>query len=469
LKKIIVGPLTRANNSSSVEVTVEDKRVVDARCSGIFFRGFELILRGRDPRDASYLTERICGICSAAHGTAASFALEDAAGVRPPRNGNLLRNLILGADFLQSHIRHFYLYSLLDYVRGPNQRPFIPGYTKGYRLHGKVNEAMVEHYFQAVEISRLTHKLLTLLGGKAPHNHGLLAGGSTVSPAADILMDFGSKLRKIIDFIKNIMVPDTLTLAEAYPDYYEIGCRAPNLLEFGLFPRSEDDNERSFPGGVIIDGHPQKLDSSAIREHLKYSWFTGNSEPRHPSRGRTEPDREKEGAYSWAKAPRYGGKPMEGGPLARLWIRGDYRKGISTMDRIVARAMEAEMIGKSMEGWVEELQPGAPVFNAFNVPREAEGAGLTGAMRGPLGHWLRIEKGRIAHYEIITPTTWNFSPRDDTGQLGPVEEALIGTPIEDENEPVEIGRVVRAFDVCSSCSVHLIVPGTPVKETIIVP
>jgi len=467
VKKIVVGPLTRANNSSFVEVIVENKKVVDARCSGIFFRGFESILRGRDPRDAGYLTQRICGICSSAHGTAASFALENAAGVRPPRNGNLLRNLILGADLLQSHIRNFYLYSLPDYVQGPNLRPFIPGYTKGYRLPKKTNETMIEHYFQAVETSRLTHELMTLLGGKAPHSHGLLAGGNTVPPSADILMDFTSKLRKINDFIRNTMIPDVFTLAKAYPDYYEIGCRTPNLLEFGLFPLNENDNERFFPGGAVVDGHPQKLDTSAISEYLKYSWFAENGEPRHPSRGRTEPDREKEGAYSWVKAPRYEGKPMEGGPLARLWIRGDYRKGVSTMDRTVARVLEAEMIGKLMEGWVEELRPGEPVFVPFKVPREAEGAGLTGVMRGPLGHWLRIERGRIAHYEIITPTTWNFSPRDDEGRLGPVEEALIGTPVEDENEPVEIGRVVRAFDVCSACQAHILVPAAPVGKTVI--
>lgn len=469
LKKIMVGPITRANNSCSVEVTVENKKVVDVRCSGIFFRGFEVILRGRDPRDASYLTERICGICAAAHGTAASFALENAAGVRPPRNGNLLRNLILGADFLQNHIRWFYQFALPDYVRGPDLGPFSSGYTRDFRLPKKTNDVMVQHYFQALETGRLAHELVTLLGGKAPFPHGLLAGGSTVPPAADILMDFGFKLRKINDFIKNIMVPDVYTLAEAYPDYYEIGVRAPNLLEFGLFPRNEDVDESYFPRGAVIDGQLQKLDSSAIKEHLRNSWYAGDGEPRHPSLGRTEPDREKEGAYSWVKAPRYGGKAVEGGPLARLWIRGDYRRGISTMDRTVARVLETEKVGELMEGWVEELQPGEPVFTPFEVPREAEGSGLTGAMRGPLGHWLRIEKGRIAHYEIITPTAWNFSPRDNAGQMGPVEEALIGTPIEDEKEPIEIGRVVRAFDVCSSCSAHVIIPGAPVREMVILP
>ena len=115
------------------------------------------------------------------------------------------------------------------------------------------------------------------------------------------------------------------------------------------------------------------------------------------------------------------------------------------------------------------MEPEEPIFTPFKVPQEAEGYGLSGAMRGPLGHWLRIEKGRISHYQIITPTAWNFSPRDDYGKKGPVEEALIGTPIADENQPIEIGRVIRAFDVCSSCSAHVIIPGSPVREMIILP
>lgn len=468
-KKIVIGPLTRANNSCSVEVTVENKKVVDAWCSGIFFRGFELILQDRDPRDACYLTARICGICSSAHGTAAALALEDAAGITPPRNGNLLRNLILGADFLQNHIRHLYAFSLADFVNGPDIPPFIPNYSADKRLPQKANDTMINHIYESLEISRFCHELVTLLGGKAPFPHGILAGGSTVPPSIDIIMNFRAKLKKVNHFIQNIMMPDVYTLAEAYPDYYEIGNRNLNMLAYGIFPRSEKDTERYFPGGAVTGGQQQKVDASVIREHLTNSWYTDDCGNRHPSKGQTIPDRDKEDAYSWVKAPRYNGISVEGGPLAQLWIRGDYRNGISTMDRIVARALEAELIGIMMESWLGELEPDKPIFTPFEIPLHAEGIGLMGAMRGPLGHWVRIEKGRIAHYQIITPTAWNFSPRDDSGNKGPVEEALIGTPIADENQPIEIGRVIRAFDVCSSCSAHVITPKSPVREMIILP
>jgi len=320
VKKIVLGPFTRANNSCMVEVTVENKKVVDAKCCGTFFRGFELILQGRDPRDAGYLTERICGICSSVHGTAAAYALEDAAGIRPPANGNLLRNLILGADFLQNHIRHIYLFSFVDYLKLPEKGPypFRGSYNVDKRFPSQINDTIFGHLIQSIEISRQAHEMVTLLGGKAPFSQGILAGGSTVPPTADVVMNFRSKLEKINHFVQNIMLPDIDILAEVYRDYYKIGRGKTNLLEYGLFPKGEKDNARHFPGGAVIDGRLQTVDIDVIKEHLSRSWYSGDSEVQHPSGGQTVINRAKEGAYSWVKAPRYNGLAMEGGPLARL-------------------------------------------------------------------------------------------------------------------------------------------------------
>ncbi|TYO97305.1 nickel-dependent hydrogenase large subunit [Desulfallas thermosapovorans] len=480
MKKITINPVTRANSPFVVEVTVDGGKVVEAKCSVQFFRGFELILRGRDPRDASYLTERVCGICSSAHGTAAAFALEDAAGVRPPHNGNILRNLILGADLLQNHIRHFYLLSLPDYVRGPNLPPFVPGYKKDFRLPSRVNEAMLNNYYEALEIARLAHEMVALFGAKAPFPHSILAGGSTVAPAADVVMNFRSKLQKINDFIANRMIPDAHTLAGVYDDYYSIGGRNADMLVFGIFPRDQYDRERYFPFGAVLDGQLYQVDLQAIREDVSHAWYiggvgqpggdygvAGNLYGKGMQNKQALPDREKQGAYTWVKAPRYKGRAVEGGSLARLWVRGDYRHGVSTMDRIMARVLETQKVGQLMEGWLEELRPGEPVYKPFKIPQKATGVGLTGAMRGPLGHWLRIEKGRIAGYQIITPTAWNMSPRDAGGQPGPMEQALLNTPVADENEPIEISRVVRAFDPCSACATHVIAPGKSLREFII--
>jgi len=467
MQKITINPVTRANSPFTVEVTVAGGKVVEARCSVQFFRGFELILRDREPRDAGYLTERICGICSSAHGTAAAFALEDAAGAKPPRNGNILRNLIFGADSLQNHIRHFYLLTLPDFVQGPDLPPFVPGYKKGFRLSGRAGEALLRNYYEAFEMARIAHELVALLGAKAPFPHGVLAGGSTVAPTTDVVMDFYYKLKKLNEFIRNKMIPDAHTLAGAYEDYYEIGSRKADMLDFGLFPVDELDRDRHFPAGLVLDGKIQKVDPGAIREDVSRSWYAGKDALQDPSHGETVPDREKEDAYSWVKAPRYDGRAVEGGPLARLWIRGDYRHGISAMDRYIARVLEAEMMGRLMEDWLDMLRPGEPIFVPFKIPREAEGVGLTGAMRGPLGHWLRIKNGRIERYQIVTPSAWNMSPHDSGGQSGPMDEALLGTPVADVNEPIEISRVVKSFDPCSACSTHVIVPGAPVRQFII--
>ena len=467
MKKIVINPVTRVNSPFVTEVTVANGRVMDARCKCDTFRGFELILRGRDPRDASYLTERVCGICSSAHGTAAAFALEDAAGISPPHNGNVLRNLILGADLLQNHIRHFYLLGMPDYLRGPDLPPFTPCYQTDMRFSDRVNQEILNNYYEAFDMARLAHELVALLGAKAPFPHSLLAGGSTVAPSADVVMEFKFKLQKINSFINNKMVPDADKLAEAYADYYEIGQRKADMLIFGMFPKDEQDLERYFPFGYVQDGQVQNVKIEAIKEDISSSWYVGKKRLQDPAADYTEPDRDKDGAYSWVKAPRYNGRAVEGGPLSRLWVSGDYRRGVSTMDRIMARVKEVCIVGSLMDSWLAELRPGEPVYNSFKLPEKAVGVGLTGAMRGPLGHWLRIEKGRIAHYQIITPTAWNMSPRDAGGQIGPMEEALLNTPVADESEPVEICRVIRSFDPCASCATHVIVPGRPMNEFIV--
>ncbi|MEG6511313.1 nickel-dependent hydrogenase large subunit [Desulforamulus ruminis] len=469
MKKITVSPLQRVHSPTSVEVMIENKKVVDARIIGDSFRGFEFILRGRDPRDAPYLTGRICGICSSAHSVASSMALEQAAGVKPPRNGIILRNLIFGADILQNHIRQIYLFSMPDYVRMPNLGPLTNGFNQDLRLSRKVNQAMVKHYFMAVEFSRLANELIILLGGKTPFNHGVLAGGGTVPPSPEIIGDFKVKLEKINHFITQVMIPDVYTLAKVYEDYYHMGVRKINFLSFGLFPVDEDDQERYFPKGVLIDGQARNFHASFIREDVSRSWYAQDGEGvKSPGQIPGEPDREKKGAYSWIKAPRYQGQALEGGPLARMWIKGDCR-GISTMDRLLARALEAQEIGLLMLGWLRELKFTEPIYFPYQAPRKGVGAGLTDAMRGPLGHWVRIEKGRIVNYDIVTPTAWNFSPKDNRGQPGPVEESLLGVQVENEQEPVEICRVIRAFDLCSSCSAHVMVAGKPVKKMMIMP
>jgi hydrogenase large subunit len=210
------------------------------------------------------------------------------------------------------------------------------------------------------------------------------------------------------------------------------------------------------PRGRVANGSSsvQGIDLKAIVEQTEYSWYDNSSASLNPAQGETSPAPEKAGAYSWLKAPRYNGVPYEAGPLARMWMSGDYRRGISVMDRHVARALETSKIAHAMRDWLGQINLSAACFTPANVPASGNGVGLTEAPRGALGHWLNINGGNIAAYQILTPTCWNCSPRDNAGVPGPLEKALEGTPVADLAQPIEVLRVVQSFDPCLACAVH---------------
>lgn len=464
-----ISPLTRINGFWNVEITVDHGQIIDAKSSGLFFRGMELILNGRDPRDAAYLTQRICGICSSAHAMAASFALEDALDIEVPENAIRLRNLTFGADLLQNHIRHFYLLGLADWVSGPDIPPFVPSYKGDFRLPKKINDIIFDHYREHFEYARKCHEMVTIFGGKVPHQHGIVAGGHTVRPTMDKVYKFQSILDEVTEFIRTRLLPDMEQIARYYEDYYQIGVGVSDLMSFGNFRIPErKEKEWIIPFGVRRkSGEIEKVDLQKIFEDVTYAWYK-EDEPQSPETGKTNPDFGKGDAYSWAKAPRYKGNPVEVGPLAHLWMKGDYRKGISTIDRLMARYLEAEMVAKLMQQWLKELNPDLPTFQPYDIPSEERfGMGLFGAMRGALGHWIRIKNKRITHYQIITPSAWNCSPMDNKKIKGPIEQALIGTPVADADQPVEVGRIARSFDPCLACAVHLIKANGEVRKFVV--
>jgi hydrogenase large subunit len=209
----------------------------------------------------------------------------------------------------------------------------------------------------------------------------------------------------------------------------------------------------------------------SITEQVTHSWYSETTNDRNPAAGATTPQYPKNGAYSWLKAPRYGstqrlkGKrtvtstaAYEVGPLARMSVNGDYSGGVSAMDRHIARSQEALKVARAMQSWVEEINPGGPVYQTYSVPESGSGFGLTEAPRGALGQWLQIVSKKIANYQVLTPTCWNASPRDSSGLRGPMEQALIGIPVTILAEPVEVLRVIHSFDPCLSCAVHVVRP-----------
>jgi hydrogenase large subunit len=455
-------PVTRIEGHLGVELEFDTvsgvQQVVDVRASGLLFRGIENILIGRDPRDAPLITQRICGVCPVAHGMAAVTALDQACGITVPANARILRNLVNAANFIESHILHFYLLALPDFIAGPALPPWQADWNVDRRFDPKTAEALLGGYLKAVEIRRKGHEMGALFGGKLPHPATYVAGGFTANPRPERIAAFRVYLNELIAFIEDRYVPDAELLAAQYSDYFALGRGHANLLSYGVFDLDDTGTRKLLTGGHVLGGSQdrQAMDAASITEHVTYSWYQNKTTGLNPAAGKTSAvdPASKSAAYSWLKAPRYGGKPCEVGPLARMWINGEYANGISVMDRHLARSKEALKIAQAAQGWLDELVPEGPVYTEPAIPVAATGIGLTEAPRGALGHWLGISDGAIAQYQVITPTTWNASPRDNKGVLGPMEEALLGIPVENSERPVEVMRVIHSFDPCLDCAVH---------------
>ena len=452
MHKVSISPVTRANSVGSVTAWVVNGKIVEAYSESSIFRGFEIMLEGRDPLDAPYFTQRICGICSSMHGLASCLALENLARVEIPPNAIRLRNIIVGLDLLQNHLRHFYMLLLWDWVKPPPGPLFQGAYTRDFRLSEEDTAALHEHYWQGVDNARIAHEALTILGGKTPHNHGLVPGGVSFFPQGNQLQELHKKIETLARFIDNVYIPDVELLQRSYPEYESLGGRLESYLSFGLFPLADSEGFHMSPG-VMLKGKRKQLDLTLISESIAFSYFRGQGGS--PMEEKTLPDMSNPDAYSFVKSPRYLGEPCEGGPLARRVLNQMETGKNASLPRIFSRAKEARQAVQLIGQWIEHLKPGEAFYEPFQVP-SGSGLGAVDAMRGPLAHWIAVKKGRIEHFQIITPSAWNFSPRDENGHRGPVEEALLDTPVEDISQPVEIGRVLRSFDPCYACSAHVI-------------
>lgn len=505
MKKIVIHPITRIEGHLKVEVIVDNGEVKDANISGTMFRGIEIMLKGRDPRDAVMITQRICGVCPEPHATASVNAVDDYAGLtdKIPVNGILMRNLILGTRSVCDHILHFYILSGLDYVdparvleyNGSNKdlntlkyflqqgysKPFLPRDEIDYKFDAETTNAVVSHYIKALDIYRKGQQAATIFGGKWPHDAAIVAGGVSQQLIADRITEFMWRLEEIVDFVKNYYLPDVIAVAKTYSEYLEIGKGCQSLLAYSSYRTKSDGsyNDTLFTGGLInnIDKYSE-IDINNITEDVTHSWYK-DSEPLYPGEGKTEPAADKKESYSWVKSPRYNGEVYEVGPVANVLstylgkrdpyiknmvedalseIRGNISNMYSVAGRHLGRVLSANIIADQLLDWARELKIGEPTTVQYDPPADGKGIGLCAAPRGALGHWLKVKDGRISNYQVITPTAWNASPKDKDGQPGPYEQALVGLKIKESGSPIEILRVIRSFDPCTACAVHLATP-----------
>lgn len=450
-QKIMFSPVTRLSGLLSIDITVDRDTVIEANASSTMFRGFENIMRDRHITDAVYMTQRVCGICSLAHGAVSSYLLDELYDLEISENAQYLRNIMYAADFLQNHIRHFYLFSLPDFVEMPNRPPFHGQDRADLRLSPKDSERLVCNYFASIKASQKAHEILATFGGKAPHQHSFVHGGVSVAPTADKVGRALALLDDITEFVKRAMVPDTDLIAEVYQDYYRIGVTPRRLLSFGLFKFGTKNERTLWRSRVLKDARLSELSPELISEDITSSWLL-----KEPGTDNTVPAPNKPEAYTWVESVLYDGWHFEVGPLARMIINQKYNGGTSTMDRIYARTLETYLITQLMREWLNKLTSGAPPLVQKEKPVKVKATATTDAMRGALLHRAVLQDELVKEYTIITPTAWNFSPKDKQGQRGPAENALVGTAIQGPDMLFTVlGRIIRSFDPCMSCGTHV--------------
>lgn len=561
-ERVVVDPITRIEGHLRIEAKMDGGKIAEAYSSGTMVRGIETILLGRDPRDAWAFVQRICGVCTLVHGIASIRAVEDALKYPIPVNANLIRNLMIGSQFITDHVMHFYHLHALDWVDvvsalkadpaktsevaqtvTPNWPKSSPGYFSDikkrltnfvesgqlglfangywgspvYKLPPEVNLMAVAHYLEALQWQREAVKLHAIFGGKNPHPMFVVGGVPTpIDPNSDSainserLSQVQNVIKSMKDFVENVYLPDTLAIAGFYKDWFYRGEGLGNFLSFGEFSEKGNNDPASFliPAGVILGRDLTKIhpvdprDPKQIQEFVSHSWYdysVGKEKGLHPYEGETTFNYKGRGGpkapfkqlsvedgYSWMKSPRWNGKAVEVGPLARMVLMyatgnrqakelvdmalktlgAEPRALFSTLGRTAARAMESSIIASYMQTWYDNLVANirtgdTKTFNAdlwepATWPSEAKGVGLMEAPRGGLAHYIVIKGGKIDNYQAVVPSTWNAGPRDGQGQAGAYEAALQDNhELLDPKQPLEILRTIHSFDPCLACAVHL--------------
>ncbi|HBW15972.1 MAG TPA: hydrogenase 2 large subunit [Desulfovibrio sp.] len=532
---ITIDPITRIEGHLKIDVDVKDGKVANAWSSAQLFRGIEMIVQGRPPEDVHHYVQRVCGVCTTTHALTSIRAVENAIGLKPPPAAELVRLLILSTLDVHDHLVHFYHLHSLDFfdmadalkadavaaaklaseVSGRETQPgdffivqgrlkkFVEGgqlgwlnhaYSLGghpaYRLSPEENLILATNYLEALKVQMKIARAMAIFSGKNPHAQTMQVGGVTCyeSLRPERIAEFRALYEDTRAFINHNYVGDLTILGKRYPEVATYG-RTTNFMDFSDFFDPETGKAPFFRGGVMWARDFKKVEEvnpEQIVEHVAHSWYVKGA-PKPPYDGVTAPDYtgyDQNDRYSWAKAPRYRGEPVETGPLARrmlAYARGEQEtvrrmeawlaacglnkeNMFSTMGRTAARMVECVVLMNRIEGWLNDLEArikAGPVeiFKPWKMPDKAKGVGFCAVTRGGLSHWIRIEGGKTANYQMVVPSTWNLGPRCEAGKPSPVEESLMGNPVLDAERPVEVLRTVHSFDPCLACAVHLIHAG----------
>ncbi|MEY8315569.1 nickel-dependent hydrogenase large subunit [Adlercreutzia muris] len=538
MTRSVIDPITRIEGHLRVEMEVENGKVADAWVSGGCFRGMELVVQNRTPEDAAQIVERICGVCPVSHAHASSIAGDKAYGITISNNARIIRNLLEGAQFLHSHILWLYNLAALDYVNPLNaleanvDDAYGLALEKGLALHSDLNQLydklgtfaqngqlsifsgnwfeadggkayvdapeanliLTSHYLEALKMQARASEMAALLGGKMPHVMTSIPGGNMWVPTESKLDDLLAMAIEVRDWVNDTVLPDTLVLAELYPEAMTFGKGCGRYIAWGVFegqgwPYGDDYIEqmknRYLPMGVLDEKFGvTDVQENLIQEYMGHSWYQGDDTYTSPY-FTTDPDYTDynvDDRYTWVKCPTYDGKPMEAGSMSRIfaaYVRGvpfikenvdavlgllgakpgDLSAFQNTLGRTAIRQIETMYVADLMVEWVTELAEAIKGGDSeyFRAPERTtgEGSGFWEAPRGALYHSEKVVDGKIEGYQIIIPSTWNLAPINAKGEHGPLEQALIGVPVADIEMPINALRTVHSFDPCTACAVHV--------------
>lgn len=551
-QRITIDPITRIEGHLRIDAEVDGGQVTKAWSSGQMWRGIETILKGRDPRDAWLFTQRICGVCTTVHALASVRAVENALKLEIPLNAQYIRNIVMSIHALQDHIVHFYVLSALDWVDvvsalsadpkktaalahslsdWPNNSakrfaavqgkvkalvdsgqlgPFANGYWghPAMKLPPEANLMAVSHYLESLDYQRKATQALGIISGKNPHIQNLSVGGVTtaLNPDSDSALNMErlywikQLIQEVRGFIQQVYLPDVVAVGALYKDWLPYGAGVTNYLAVPDMVLNTKGTEFDLPGGTIMNGDLGTVKGITsfnddyfrdnVVENIAHAWYKGDWS-KHPYEEDDVPNYtefQDDGKYSWIKAPRFQGQPMQVGPLSQMLV--GYAQGHkpiienvnnalslvssvagvtvgpevlhSTLGRHVARAVRASMLGDlALKHWdllVDNIGKGdLEIFNKPVFPQgEQQGYGIHEAPRGVLSHWVVIQDGKIKNYQCVVPSTWNAGPRDEKGVAGPYEASLLGNPVADAEKPLEVLRTIHSFDPCIACAVHTV-------------
>ena len=558
IRDVDFDPVTRVAGALAFHTVADlkNRKILEARSVATLFRGYEVIMIGRDPRDAIYITSRACGVCGGVHSTCSALAIEMAIGVTPPPLGVLVRNLALALEFLYDHPLHLHLLAGPDYsaalVEPTNPSLFARAQTAeaphaeahGYRtiaeLMTDLNPLSGGLYLEALQMTRVAREAYVLICGKYPHPQTIVPGGMSSTINLTVMNEMFLRLAQFFDYSKKLTaIWDDLTgfFYEANPDYRKCGTRRAHMIDSGIFddpdayePRYESagawGDRRWATPGAIVDGKLVTTDLHAINigieefvDHSYYGEWTEGGQtqrfptdpagkplsPYHPWNKITKPRPQGQSwkeKYTWDTTSRWDRNSMEAGAYSRLWSTAVAKKmpqnpfiestGTSLKMRLPAGKLpETEIEWKVPEVWnafernrarayctaftslvalnnwlqaMDRIKEGDTRTSAkFEIPKRGEqrGVGFWGAGRGYLTHHLVLDRGAVANYQILTPSSWNASPTDSWGQPGPYEEAVLNTPLlEETDDPkqfrgIDVLRAIRSFDPCMPCTTHI--------------